>query len=254
MSKVLVIGDICRDVFHYVKCERLCPEAPVPVVTVVETSENDGMAGNVARNIQSLGLEVDSICNKEEITKTRYVDDNTNQMFIRVDSENKISQLENLESIDFSKYDAVVVSDYDKGFLSEEDIAKISKLHPLTFLDTKKYLGGWCKDITYIKINSFEYERTLHTIMPDDEHDLVDKMIITKGSNGCVYRDKTYPVEKVDVKDLSGAGDTFLAGLVWNYITSGKDIDSAIECANKCATRVVEQRGVSTCYYYKLKK
>ena len=63
MKKVLVIGDICKDVSHYVKCERLCPEAPVPVVTVVETKSNDGMAGNVARNIKSLGLEADSICN-----------------------------------------------------------------------------------------------------------------------------------------------------------------------------------------------
>ena len=101
------------------------------------------MAGNVARNIKSLGLEADSICNEEQITKTRYVDDNTNQMFIRVDSQNEVTKLENLESIDFSKYSAVVISDYDKGFLSEEDITKISELHPLTVLDTKKYLGNW---------------------------------------------------------------------------------------------------------------
>ena len=97
MKKVLVIGDVCKDVFHYVKCERLCPEAPVPVVTVVETKSNDGMAGNVARNIKSLGLEADSICNEEQITKTRYVDDNTNQMFIRVDSQNEVTKLENLD-------------------------------------------------------------------------------------------------------------------------------------------------------------
>ena len=245
MKKVLVIGDVCKDVFHYVKCERLCPEAPVPVVTVVETKSNDGMAGNVARNIKSLGLEVDSICNEEQITKTRYVDDNTNQMFIRVDSQNEITKLENLESIDFSKYSAVVISDYDKGFLSEEDISKISKLHPLTFLDTKKYLGGWCKNINYIKINSFEYNRTLHTVGSEDEHNLIDKMIITKGSDGCQYRGKIYPVDKVDVKDLSGAGDTFLAGLVWHYL-SHENIGSAIVFANECATRVVEQRGVST--------
>ena len=245
MKKVLVIGDICKDVFHYVKCERLCPEAPVPVVTVVETKSNDGMAGNVARNIKSLGLEADSICNEEQITKTRYVDDNTNQMFIRVDSQNEVTKLENLESIDFSKYSAVVISDYDKGFLSEEDITKISELHPLTFLDTKKYLGNWCKNITYIKINSFEYNRTLHTVGHEDEYNLIDKMIITKGSEGCQYKGKVYPVDKVDVKDLSGAGDTFLAGLVWHYL-SHENIGSAIVFANECATRVVEQRGVST--------
>ena len=39
--------------------------------------------------------------NQEQITKTRYVDDNTNQMFIRVDSQSEVTKLENLESIDF---------------------------------------------------------------------------------------------------------------------------------------------------------
>ena len=78
----------------------------------------------------------------------------------------------------------------------------------------------------HIKINSFEYNRTLHTVGPEDEHNLIDKMIITKGSDGCQYRGKVYPVDKVDVKDLSGAGDT-LAGLVWHYL-SYENIGSAI--------------------------
>jgi sugar/nucleoside kinase (ribokinase family) len=60
-----------------------------------------------------------------------------------------------------------------------------------------------------------------------------------------VYREKTYPVEKVEIKDTSGAGDTFLAALSIEYCKSN-DIDKAIEFANKCATIVVQKQGVVT--------
>ena len=43
-------------------------------------------------------------------------------------------------------------------------------------------------------------------------------MIITRGSSGAEYNGIMYPVDKVDVRDTSGAGDTFLAGLVYAYI------------------------------------
>jgi len=241
--RVLVVGDICEDVFHYVKCDRLCPEAPVPVVVVKNTKESYGMAGNVSRNLESLGCSVDLISNQERIRKVRYVDDNTNQMFIRVDDDKDVQRIRGIEDVNFKDYACVVISDYDKGFLSEEDIKKISEKHHVTFLDSKKYIGSWCEDITYIKINSFEYERTLHTIKGMDS--ILNKMIITAGSNGCTYKDKVYPVSKVDVKDLSGAGDSFLAGLVKKYITT-RNIKDSIEFANHCATQVVQQRGVST--------
>jgi sugar/nucleoside kinase (ribokinase family) len=48
----------------------------------------------------------------------------------------------------------------------------------------------------------------------------------------------------VEIKDTSGAGDTFLSGLVCNYEKTG-DIREAIEFANACATTVVQKRGVS---------
>ena len=57
--KVLVIGDSCKDVYVYGKCERLCPDAPVPVFMPLRKEENQGMAGNVRRNLQSLGIECD---------------------------------------------------------------------------------------------------------------------------------------------------------------------------------------------------
>ena len=61
------------------------------------------------------------------------------------------------------------------------------------------------------------------------------------------YTDKGFryfPVETVKVFDLSGAGDTFLAGLVWEYLQSN-DIYKSIECANFHASEAVQQKGVA---------
>ena len=70
--KVLVIGDSCVDNFIYCDINRICPEAPVPVLQPVESTTNPGMASNVARNLISLGAEVELITNEINIRKTRY--------------------------------------------------------------------------------------------------------------------------------------------------------------------------------------
>ena len=68
--KILVIGDSCTDTFVYGSCVRLCPEAPIPVFEPSRAVTNDGMGGNVVRNLKSLGVNhVDIITNKEQITK-----------------------------------------------------------------------------------------------------------------------------------------------------------------------------------------
>jgi D-beta-D-heptose 7-phosphate kinase/D-beta-D-heptose 1-phosphate adenosyltransferase len=70
-------------------------------------------------------------------------------------------------------------------------------------------------------------------------------MIITKSDEGCEFKGITYPVEKVNIKDVSGAGDTFISGLVCEYVRS-KDIFKAILFAQECATKVVQKKGVCT--------
>ena len=232
--KVLVIGDSCKDVYVYGHCERLCPDAPVPVFIPLRTEENQGMAGNVRRNLESLGVDCDIVTNQSEVTKTRYVEEKTNHMIIRIDSgEEKIQRINNLHLVKFEEYDAVVISDYNKGFLTEEDIQQTASNHELVFLDTKKWLGEWAKDIAFIKINEVEYKKTQHTI--ENKEWTRENLIITVGSRGCVYKDKIYPVEKVEIKDPSGAGDSFLAGLIYGYLKN-KDIGASIKFANRCAT------------------
>ena len=204
------------------------------------------MAGNTIRNLESLGHKVDSITQIKPISKTRYVDEKLNYTFLRVDNEDTIDKFYDgvIDDEEISSYDAVVISDYNKGFLSEADISRFCSNNKNTFLDTKKCIGYWCKDVAYIKINTPEFEAIKSSINLEG---WVDKLIVTLGDQGCVMMKEKgfhyYPAEKVDVFDLSGAGDSFLAALVAKQLETN-NIDEAIKYANKKASEIVQQRGV----------
>ena len=241
MKKVLVIGDSSRDIFVYCNALKLCPDFPVPALEVVNQTENPGMAANVQRNIKVLLDSCDLVTNNnwQEVTKTRYVHAQSNHMFFRVDTSHKLDRID-LSTIDYNAYDLIVISDYDKGFLTEDDINEICWHHANTFLDTKKILGVWCQHAKYIKINDFEYENSKPYLVPE----IKNRIIHTMGGEGCEYKGKRYPVKKVEVKDVSGAGDSFMAALVVEYCRTD-DIIKSIEFANKCASEVVTHRGVT---------
>jgi bifunctional ADP-heptose synthase (sugar kinase/adenylyltransferase) len=240
MKDILIIGESCRDIFVYCDALRLCPDIPVPVLNVINQAENAGMAKNVQRNILSKVNNCDILTNDNwvNITKTRYVHEKTNHTFFRVDAPHNIKPI-NLDDIDYN-YKIIVISDYNKGYLSENDVKIICKNHDCVFIDTKKVLGNWAKDAKFIKINDFEYQSSKNYI----SEELKDKIIHTIGGEGCEYQNKQYKVKKVDVKDTSGAGDSFMAALVVNYLQTS-NIEEAIKYANLCASEVVKHRGVS---------
>jgi|TARA_R100000030_G_scaffold35423_1_gene26421 bifunctional ADP-heptose synthase (sugar kinase/adenylyltransferase) len=219
----------------------LCPEAPVPVLNIADQRENPGMAGNVRRNIESLSGKSVDICTNDnwyEVVKTRYVHKESNHMFFRVDTTQLIPRI-NVKNIDFD-YDLIVISDYNKGFLLKEDIKYICSNHKNVFIDTKKILGDWVNEARFIKINDYEFSNS------ENHLDLTTKkrIIHTMGGRGCEYMGNRYPTKKVEVKDLSGAGDTFMAGLVVKFVETDNIIDS-IKYANECASKVVTQKGVA---------
>ena len=110
----------------------------------------------------------------------------------------------------------------------------------MVFLDTKKILGDYCDKIRFIKINNSEYMGSERFT----DKSIRDKLIVTLGSKGCMYKGETFPVIKTEVKDVAGAGDTFMAGFTVKYLQT-KDIIESIKFANECATIVVQKRGVS---------
>jgi len=254
--RVLVIGDSCQDVFVYGDIERISPEAPIPVFKPTHEESNDGMAKNVVNNVESLDMSIYTITNENSIVKKRYVENRSGQMVLRVDEHDycdriKIKKLQGITNNKFTSYsltgtvdkiDAIIISDYCKGFLEESDIEHICKYNKNVFVDTKKKLGKWIKDADFIKINELEYQKN-HEVLSENEFE--EKLIVTLGSKGCRWNGKEFPVDEVKIGDVSGAGDTFIAGLVRGYLDT-QDIESAIEFAQKCTTHVVQQHGVAT--------
>jgi D-beta-D-heptose 7-phosphate kinase/D-beta-D-heptose 1-phosphate adenosyltransferase len=228
--KVLLIGDSCIDQYVYGEVKRLNPEAPVPILDYKRTETRKGMAWNVYNNLKSFGLDVYMLTNEEKIIKTRYIDEKTNQQILRVDEEVHCEPMDCI--IPDEKYDALVISDYDKGFVSSSKLFEITYESKCpAFIDTKKTILPEYN--CYIKINNIEYGKL------DKKY---DNMIITHGERGAEYDGVIYPGEKVNVYDVVGAGDTFLSALTFGYLKYGT-IEKAIPFANKASAIAVSNPG-----------
>ena len=239
--KVLVIGDSCTDKFVYGVCDRICPEAPVPVFNPTYQKANGGMAKNVFNNLISLAKnwDIDLITNEDEITKTRLVDIKTNQMLLRVDEDDSCNRVKNNVITKLGDYDAVIISDYNKGFLTESIIQYLIGKYPLSFIDSKKLFNDWVNDVTFLKINEVEFNRNKKNLKK-----YKGNLIVTLGEKGVKYKDTIIPpTRQAEVSDLSGAGDTFFAAFIFSYLTS-KNIIESIAFAQKCALEVIEKKGV----------
>ena len=245
MVKILVIGEKCIDRFMYCDVSRFSPEAPVPVLNPIEIVENDGMAGNVVRNI--LAMKSDSLVTHwyqdEIITKTRFVEKKSNHMFLRLDEgETNISKVElNRDRLnDLLNFDIIIVSDYDKGFMTDDDLLTIGRNSKISILDSKRKLS---KEI----INSFTFVK-LNEKESLQNSDLLEcrNILVTLGSKGTKFNEEIYsspnPQETIDV---SGAGDTFTSAFILKYSETG-DIKSSIIYANEMSSIVVSKRGVAT--------
>ena len=244
--RVLLIGDSCTDVYVYGDVKRLNPEAPVPILEPKREDKTNGMAWNVYNNLTAFGLSVFMLTNEEEITKTRYIDEKSNQQILRVDDEPEIEPLPyKAPFIDdrsaYHKlhhkvppedwYDIMVISDYDKGYITQDKLFElVDWFEGPIIIDSKKTK---LPDDCYIKVNDIEYEK-LHT---KSNH-----VIITRGGKGTEYQGKLYPAEKVNVFDVVGAGDTFLAALTYGYLKY-KSMEEAIPFANKAAAIAVSHTG-----------
>jgi bifunctional ADP-heptose synthase (sugar kinase/adenylyltransferase) len=245
MVKILVIGEKCTDRFMYCDVSRFSPEAPVPVLNPIEIIENDGMAGNVVRNLTSLNKDIliTHWYQEETITKTRFVEKKSNHMFLRLDEgESKISNmnLKNDRILDIHNYNVVIVSDYDKGFINNEDLLTIGKNSKISILDSKRKLSKEIiSSFSFVKLNEKESLQNSHLLE-------CKNILITLGSKGTKFNNEIYPSPNPqETHDVSGAGDTFTASFILKYIESG-DIKSSIIFANKMSSRVVSKRGVAT--------
>lgn len=235
-SKIILIGDNCIDEYHYGIIDRISPEAPVPVFKPDGEETRPGMAANVQRNLEALGLTVEAHLGPPSI-KTRLIDKRSRQHILRIDRDVVADPID-VSAIDFKYAQAVVVSDYNKGAVDYETVEQIKrKFDGPVFVDSKKHdLSRFNGCI--VKINEHEYRNRNSTC---------DNLIVTLGDQGAMWKrnsiEKFYEAETVEIADVCGAGDTFLAALVCKFLQT-KDVPQAIKFAVRASAITVQHIGV----------
>jgi bifunctional ADP-heptose synthase (sugar kinase/adenylyltransferase) len=234
--KILILGDSCIDEYHYGIVDRISPEAPVPIFVPTNKKIMPGMAANVAENLSVLGCKTINYFGNNSI-KTRLIDEKSNQQILRIDNDQQSDPLifDKIPKIDV---DAIVISDYNKGTISYELIRNFRKEYSCPiFIDTKKNdLRKF--DGCIVKINEKEYNA---------RKSMNDNCIVTLGKRGAMQIQNNnkveYSVPQIDVVDVCGAGDTFLASLAFSYLNT-ENFEDSINFALKASTVTIKKIGV----------
>jgi D-beta-D-heptose 7-phosphate kinase/D-beta-D-heptose 1-phosphate adenosyltransferase len=260
--KIAVVGDFIKDEYIFGDVERISPEAPVPVVKVTGRKTNWGGAGNVVKNLEALGVEVDFYFDKNRnIVKTRVMSDHHH--LIRIDEETipeveiNCDWMKDLEFCINSKlYDCVVISDYHKGVvikdLAQMIIKSCANQNIPVVVDAKKDFHKF-KGATVLKSNKKEYLELLKHApsFPDTRVWLnVDYHVVTLGEQGIslFYENdgEGFDGYKINTVDVCGAGDTVTAilAICMAGTFDQRNIIHGCELANIAASEVCQHSGV----------
>ena len=240
--KVLVFGDVIIDKYIYGTSTRISPEAPVPIVNIEQVSTSLGGAGLVHENLKSLGVDVTLLQTEQPRSiKTRIISDG--HYITRLDEDENADSnavLSNVLRSDFSQYDYVILSDYDKGVLdnAKQIIAHINSQGPKVIVDPKRYAhdyeGAWLVKPNHNEYTKFEFDEWKDNIITTDAGHSVRATIDNVEYN--------IPVETVEVSDVTGAGDCFMAAFVYG-LTRGYTHKKCLEIAVKGSTESVKHAG-----------
>lgn len=292
--RVLVVGDVMLDRYIWGDVERVSPEAPVPVVRAAHRSERPGGAANVAMNIAGLGARADlfGFCGDDEdgaalrtalpqanvtshlttveghptTTKLRIL--SGRQQMLRLDTEKAggypASAQQDLGAkieAAIENADAVVLSDYAKGVLSEElcqqVIGAARKRGIPVLVDPKQRDFARYRGATMICPNLTELAAVAGGSPKDPEALLNAAQLLVTRLNldylAATMSDKGIAILRADsrfiapavarqVFDVSGAGDTAIATLAL-ALASGLAVETAAQLANVAAGIVVGKVG-----------
>lgn len=296
--KIAVIGDVMLDRYWWGNVTRISPEAPVPVVKLGRTSVAAGGAANVAANIAGLGASailvgitgkdteaeilrglvtenplVDcrlvQLGNRDTTVKTRIVahnqhvvrlDQETTHAIDKTATETVITEI----SAAVNQSDAVIISDYAKGLLTEEVLAAVFRLaktdEKIVIVDPKSSDFTKYAEAAVITPNLKEALAAMN--LSGDSTAIVDKLkaeirgalglrnvLITEGEHGMTLLDgddEPFHLEALahDVFDVTGAGDTVIAAFSV-AAASGMSFRDAATLANIAAGIAVGHIGTT---------
>ena len=296
-ASILCVGDLALDKYVEGNVQRLSPEAPCPVILNATESTRPGCVGNVACNVKALGADVIVVGtvgddsngsrirslltlagvdveylvtdkNKPTTCKTRIM--SGSHHFVRLDNEIDEDCSEDVQAdiisavhaclISDANISAIILSDYDKGVLTEKVIqTTISEARdrgiPVVADPKQRHFWDFAK-VTVLKPNMARLASVLGS--EDDVEDmarvvrrqlLCDALVVTEGASGMIVCSENglvhVPARLVRVSELSGAGDTVAAVLALG-LSAGLDIVEAAKLANLAASVVVSKSGTAT--------
>ena len=299
-KKIGVIGDLMLDQFIWGDVERISPEAPVPVVFVERESFIPGGAGNTANNISALGgktfivglagedhagQKLEKELKKRRINTKGILKSNKkpttqkirviarNQQVVRIDKENCNDIIKKTErktinfiSSQIQNWDGLVISNYAKGFITEnlvQEIISLSKKHQkFIIVDTKPKQAFYFKDVFLLTPNLREAKEisgkeSLEEAGKAIQEKLNCNVLITQAAEGMTLFEKDkikhFPAKAKEVFDVSGAGDT-VVGILALSLASGANLEEAAIIANHGAGIVVGKIGTAVVSPQELKK
>ena len=289
---ILVIGDFMIDHYLWGKSSRVSPEAPVPVVEVIKEEDRLGGAGNVVNNLLTLGSKVviSTVLGDEnermfnllnEIdTNGVFVDNNrktiiksrviaSNHQVIRYDKETKQdisseyeSKILNFVKENISQIDLILLSDYNKGILTENLTQNIINLanenNKKLIIDPKDNFHKY-KNAYMIKPNKKELSIATNMEINSNEDLLkagwklkkelnLKYLLVTLSEDGMALFGEEFiqiPTLAREVYDVTGAGDTVLASLGY-FLAKNDNLIDAMHFANAAAAVVVGKVGSAT--------
>lgn len=291
-KRILCIGDVMLDRYVYGDVERISPEAPIPVLSIIHEEIMLGAAGNVAKNIAALGaivefysatgddkagFEIKGLLDKEKniisylatngktTVKTRYI--SGNQHILRKDEDGK-SIIEHPS--EFKAIDAIIISDYGRGVTDDMIMADLKAIGVPVIVDSKSWFGLF-RGATVITPNLGELAKNVDSFRQSGTHeeiveaasDLIDlhkieNVLVTRASKGMtlISEDKSVhhiPAIAKEVYDVVGAGDTVAAVLALG-LAVGLAMPDAAFIANIAGGIVVGKRGTAICTPQELKQ
>lgn len=246
--KVAILGDSFIDEYIFGDVNRISPEAPVPILDVRKREQRGGGAINVANNLYGLGIDltlftitsmklpykVVSPQGCSILKKTRYIGNNA--QLLRVDEPPRYlkQDLKKMAYPNPDDFDLIAFVDYNKGIVTGGRG---------TIVDSKKKDLSVFKGTEYLKINDKEYANA-------QNKDFFQKAFITKSSKGIdFYEYGQYkfnePTQVKEIIDITGAGDTVTATLIFCIVRGMTDPREMMRLANKAAGIVVGKLGTS---------
>ena len=296
-QRILVLGDVILDWYWWGQASRLSPEAPVPVVRKQRTTLQPGGAGNTAANLAALGARVtlfgvtgtdshaDQLraalsahgvetgglvadASRPTTTKTRVIA--AHQQIVRVDEEatGPISETiaaDVLKAVwnDLAGADAIVISDYAKGFLThpllDAVIGEARRARKSVFADPKGVDASRYRGVFLLKPNRVELGLLTGLPAPGTHEETLaaasrlaasmpgTHILVTEGSEGMTLFVGSQPPEHVaptprQVFDVTGAGDTVLA-VIAMAVTAGASWTQAMQLAAAAAGVAIGRMG-----------